>query len=189
MGRGTVTRVVIGWASVFLGLSFRCIAPVYAEQYEGAVQIGDEKLGVSMVCVRSGDGALDIELAITRDGDPVRTALVHLTPTAGTVTTQGRAYPIPETIADSWWRQLADPLRGCSALGMNEEEQGMTVQSPSVMFLSAGIPGKAEIQFSTIDGRHPEVHLVRLFSLEEWDNAFHAHVALGIESVANRRIR
>jgi len=193
LGPYTISRVLTpAWISLLLlGLSLACTGspPARAEQLEGALQVGDETLAVSMVCTRPDDRTLQIELAITRNREPVRTALVRLTPAGGTLTTQGRACPIPETIASSWWRQLTDRPGAYSALGMRDEKQGVAFHSPTVQLLAPGIPGKAQIQFSTPDGRHPEVRVIRLFSLEEWDNAFHSYVALGLENVIHRRIR
>lgn len=186
-----ISRVITpAWAGLLLSIliTYIPLLAAQAERLEGALQIGDESLGVSMVYTWPGDSTLQIELAITRKLEPVRTAVVRLTPTGGTLTTQGRAYPIPEAIATSWWRQLTDPAEAYPALGMHDENQSGAFHSPTVLLFAPGIPGKAEIQFSTRHRRHPEVRMIRLFSLEEWDNVFHANVALGLENVAYRRI-
>jgi len=153
-----------------------------AARYEGAMLLGSQTYGVVVEVSSNAPGSIHMDVVVRQAASPFVSVTAEFSARGGSLTAGGHEYPIPEQLASAWWRQLTEANAPQPRPGFEKTSMAPNrLQTRDVEVLGPGIAGKAEIQIPSPCRKPCRPEMVRLFSLEEWNNSFHDRVSLGLE--------
>lgn len=147
-------------ALALLGVALT-VAPAPAQEtLVGVIRVGPAAYEVLVVTSHRAVDEVDLRVAITAVGEPVRLARLMLRPTSGSLIIGKRSTAVPPAVATSWWRQLSSVS--------SASRQG-------IISVAKGLPGRL-----ALNAEQGKLRELRFFSLEEWNNSFGQYVSLGL---------